>query len=225
MARGDQIYVMRPFGVMQGIYQHHGIDCGDGSVIHYRKPTDADATISRTLLSEFSMGNRIYIKRYPTSIITEDVIARAESRLGEQNYDLFKNNCEHFATWCKTGVSHSQQLHQFGLGTSGFTPAETHQFIQQAKQSDVQQAEKLFRNALGNLAIARQRLQPDYDHALKEMQTWQRVAQLALKQGKEPAARAALYRKQDYQKKADQLKTQLDQINALEQEIIANAGR
>jgi len=37
------------------------------------------------------------------------VVERAESRLGEWSYDLFVNNCEHFAVWCKTGVSRSRQ--------------------------------------------------------------------------------------------------------------------
>ncbi|NEO49276.1 MAG: NC domain-containing protein, partial [Moorea sp. SIO4A3] len=39
MARGDQIYVFQKFLNFEGVYQHHGIDCGDGSVIHYRKKT------------------------------------------------------------------------------------------------------------------------------------------------------------------------------------------
>ena len=32
------------------------------------------------------------------------------SRLGEQNYNLLFNNCEHFATWCKTGRHRSVQV-------------------------------------------------------------------------------------------------------------------
>lgn len=35
---------------------------------------------------------------------------RAESRLGEFAFDLVFNNCEHFATWCKTGISNSDQI-------------------------------------------------------------------------------------------------------------------
>ena len=30
--------------------------------------------------------------------------------LGEQNYNLLFNNCEHFATWCKTGRHRSGQV-------------------------------------------------------------------------------------------------------------------
>ena len=40
----------------------------------------------------------------------EETVARARSRLGETNYNLFTNNCEHFAIWCKTGVSESLQV-------------------------------------------------------------------------------------------------------------------
>lgn len=38
------------------------------------------------------------------------VITRAESRLGESGFSLGFNNCEHFATWCKTGISNSKQV-------------------------------------------------------------------------------------------------------------------
>ena len=40
----------------------------------------------------------------------EETVARAESRLGERNYNIATNNCEHFAIWCKTGVSESIQV-------------------------------------------------------------------------------------------------------------------
>ena len=40
----------------------------------------------------------------------EETVARARSRLGETNYNFFTNNCEHFAIWCKTGVSESLQV-------------------------------------------------------------------------------------------------------------------
>jgi hypothetical protein len=35
---------------------------------------------------------------------------RARSRLGEDKYNLIFNNCEHFAVWCKTGISESSQV-------------------------------------------------------------------------------------------------------------------
>lgn len=42
----------------------------------------------------------------------EETVRRAESKLGEHEYDLLFNNCEHFAVWCKTGVSESKQVDQ-----------------------------------------------------------------------------------------------------------------
>jgi hypothetical protein len=45
-------------------------------------------------------------------------------RLGEQNYNLLFNNCEHFAHWCKTGRHRSAQvedwLHTGSLGALAF---------------------------------------------------------------------------------------------------------
>jgi hypothetical protein len=45
-------------------------------------------------------------------------------RLGEQNYNLLFNNCEHFAHWCKTGRHRSSQvedwLHTSSLGALAF---------------------------------------------------------------------------------------------------------
>lgn len=40
----------------------------------------------------------------------EKTIERARSRLGETKYSLALNNCEHFAIWCKTGISESHQV-------------------------------------------------------------------------------------------------------------------
>lgn len=40
-------------------------------------------------------------------------VARAKSRLGENQYSLPTNNCEHFALWCKTGVSESIQVEEW----------------------------------------------------------------------------------------------------------------
>ena len=43
----------------------------------------------------------------------EETVRRAESRLGERLYNIATNNCEHFAIWCKTGVSESTQVENF----------------------------------------------------------------------------------------------------------------
>jgi HRAS-like suppressor 3 len=52
-------------------------------------------------------------RRQMDHIITyspEEVVRRTRSRLGENDYRLLTNNCEHFCSWCLNGVSHSAQV-------------------------------------------------------------------------------------------------------------------
>lgn len=221
MARADQIYAMRHFGAMQGVYEHHGIDCGDGTVIHYRKPEGRDAIISMTTHESFAQGGRIYLKRQPVCLIADDVIERAHSRLGETKYDLFTNNCEHFATWCKTGRNESEQLRRFGLDNQGFTLPEMRKLMEETSQeASRSQAIALFQQSFNNAALAQQQLQAQYDQHFNDMDTWHRAAQLALKQGNERLARAALERKVQAKRQLDAIKPQLDQAIAMQQDIL-----
>lgn len=55
--------------------------------------------------------NIIFGKKYSV-FSAEDTIRRAMERLGEEEYNLITNNCEHFAMWCKTGESISCQVNQ-----------------------------------------------------------------------------------------------------------------
>lgn len=104
MARGDHIYFEDYFAIIP--YTHHGIDCGDGTVIHYA----TDKGVCRVSIYEFSKGKET--KKFPyASCDTPDiVIRRAESRIGELHYHLIFNNCELFANWCKTGLGKSKQV-------------------------------------------------------------------------------------------------------------------
>jgi hypothetical protein len=144
MAKGDHIYAHR-FG---GAYNHHGIDCGDGTVIHYTSDHWYSLRqIRRTSLQLFASGDEVLVRDYAEFYkalqhddealatlekastrfnqmldalrglnidaldFSEDaVIRRAESRLGEIGFDVVFNNCEHFASWCKTGISGSAQI-------------------------------------------------------------------------------------------------------------------
>lgn len=40
------------------------------------------------------------------------VVHRAEGRLGESHFNINFHNCEHFASWCKTGISDSMQINR-----------------------------------------------------------------------------------------------------------------
>lgn len=222
MARGDQIYVMRPLMGMQGVYEHHGIDCGDGTVIHYRK-TDT-ATVSRTSMASFANGSPVFVKRPGVAFIPDLVIERAESRLGEQCYSLLSNNCEHFANWCKTGRNESQQLANYGLTSAWVSTLDSQRLIRSiAQDAEPASSLALFTEAQHNLAIAQKRLQSQYQQAQQEMNTWHRAAQLALKQGKEYLARAALERKVKFKRQSADLKAKLDQMVELEATLNRNS--
>jgi hypothetical protein len=56
---------------------HHGIDCGDGTAIHY----DGERII-QTSIATFQNGNQYLIKSYGRSDADDVVIDRAKSRLG-----------------------------------------------------------------------------------------------------------------------------------------------
>lgn len=49
------------------------------------------------------------MRSYADGSPAEIVLERARSRLDESDYDLLRNNCEHFAVWCKTGIRQSSQ--------------------------------------------------------------------------------------------------------------------
>jgi hypothetical protein len=222
MARSDQIYVMRPLVGISGVYQHHGIDYGDGTVIHYRKMGN-DAQVERTSLETFSWGQSIY-PVYHAEVDADDVvIARAESRLGECQYDLFFNNCEHFATWCKTGRRESAQLASFGLDLDQINGPIFRRWAERTSQNATpEQALILFQKAIGDIAVAYQSTLTAQQTAQQEIDTWQKVAQRALTQQREDLARAALHRKITAQHQVNSLTQQLHNLITLELSLQRN---
>ncbi|WP_204368519.1 lecithin retinol acyltransferase family protein [Neosynechococcus sphagnicola] len=218
--RGDQIYVMREWLNFQEVYQHHGIDCGDGTVIHYRKPSE---TIECTSLETFALGGSIYIKPYATCFLPEVVVHRAQSRLGEQQYNLLSNNCEHFATWCKTGVNYSDQIQDFMPYLGAIAPRQLSEPIAQAlRTSSPAEATRLLNQALADVKQVWDDLQPKYHQAREDMTTWERVAFEALKQGREDLARAAIERKLSAKTQATQLQAKLEQMASLTETLLEN---
>lgn len=104
MAAADHLQVPR----QHGLFNHHGIDLGDGSVAHYLEGRE----ILRSASEDFSLGQPLSVVPYPEGGCSPDGVClrRAMGRLGEQNYNLLFNNCEHFAHWCKTGRHRSSQV-------------------------------------------------------------------------------------------------------------------
>lgn len=112
MASADHLRVPR----QHGLFLHHGIDLGDGSVAHYLEGRE----ILRSPLAEFSRGQEVSVVSHDQASPAGVTLRRAMSRIGEQKYNLLFNNCEHFANWCKTGRHRSGQvedwLHTGSLG-------------------------------------------------------------------------------------------------------------
>src|SRR5437899_1544476 len=97
MARGDHLKVWH------FLYSHHAVDRGDGTVIEFG-PKGTLGTVRRVSVADFSEGRPMEIvehldRRYSRNMI----VARAQSRIGEANWNVFSNNCEHFANWCVIG--------------------------------------------------------------------------------------------------------------------------
>ncbi len=220
MARGDQIYVFREFINIHGVYQHHGIDCGDGTVIHYRKGTEK---IERDSKKDFADGRQIYLKKYAVRYIADTTIQRAESRLSERQYNLLFNNCEHFATWCVTGVSYSQQIVDFVPLLKHIQVDELYQPVTKAiKDAKPEDITKLLNQALAEIKVAWDNIHPQYLEALKEMNDWEKVAYLALQKNREDLAREALFRKVNFKQKVQDLEEDLNKIATMTENIIQN---
>ena len=111
MALGDHIMAKR----WRGLYYHHGIDMGDGTVIHldgepFRHKT---SSVCCTTMEDFLKGNPRIVVAYKNTIPTltpSETAEKARELLDTKGYNLAHNNCEHFATYCKTGESASKQV-------------------------------------------------------------------------------------------------------------------
>ncbi|KAH3867261.1 hypothetical protein DPMN_030387 [Dreissena polymorpha] len=87
-------------------------------VIHYstvdcQKIKDLKCQIIEEWLERDQLLGNWYRINYPRQVTvknnTEKVLGRARSRLGETDFKILKNNCESFASFCKTGDSHCLQ--------------------------------------------------------------------------------------------------------------------
>ena len=105
LAAADHLEVPR----QHGLFNHHGIDLGDGTVAHYLEGRE----ILRSPLEEFGQGQPLKVISHVEASPVGVTLRRAMGRLGEQDYNLLFNNCEHFATWCKTGRHRSEQVDSF----------------------------------------------------------------------------------------------------------------
>lgn len=226
MAKGDHLYVSR------GTYFHHGIDCGDGTVIHYRE----GESITRSSEPFFALGEMVRVKPYMDSDPPEMIVERAKSRLGERDYNIVFNNCEHFAAWCKTGKHRSQQVETVAaataiggalLGGLFVAPAiaaagiyGTSKYLEQAKaSSDPVQIRQALESAMAQLAESRREEAAAVEQVQQEIDSWVKTAKAAINRDREDLARAALERKYPLTQQLEQRQKQLAEINNLERQI------
>ncbi len=96
-------------------YEHHGILIENAQVIAYLKEG-----VSITSYEEFAAGDNVYVVHHDNRKYSyEETVQRAHSRLGEDEYNLASNNCEHFANWCVTGEEYSTQVQKVLIQVAG----------------------------------------------------------------------------------------------------------
>ena len=171
MTAADHLQVPR----QHGLFLHHGIDLGDGTVAHYLEGRQ----ILRSPVADFSRGQPLSVVSYATCSPVGVTLRRAMGRLGEQNYNLLFNNCEHFAHWCKTGRHRSRQVEQVlesgrlgAVAISQWLPAAVMRaaqlLIQQglADPTTIERGRSIAQRTLRQLDGLRQRLQRRLDQQL-----------------------------------------------------------
>ena len=120
--KGDHIANKR----LGGLYWHHvivervKIERGIFIVLEYSNSpkeflrdifsSSENLGIAQVVRSEYQLQEGCYLIKHEDCLPTEKVVLRAKSRLGENQYNPFENNCEHFAMWCKTDIASSEQV-------------------------------------------------------------------------------------------------------------------
>jgi hypothetical protein len=94
-------------------YTHHGIYVGSGKVVHYSGLSCSwhSGPVEEVTLARFALDHTVRIVDHPEPMFCpEEVVTRARSRVGERDYRVLTNNCEHFCNWCVSGLSRSIQI-------------------------------------------------------------------------------------------------------------------
>ena len=84
-------------------------------MIHFASPEGSEinqenAVVHRSSYEHFKDGCPVTIVDIKNSKLPEETLRRARSCYGMRGYDFLTNNCDHFATWCKTGERWSIQV-------------------------------------------------------------------------------------------------------------------
>ena len=216
MSAADHLQVPR----QHGLFHHHGIDLGDGTVAHYLEGRE----ILRSPIKEFCNGERIKVVLHTRPLPTALTVQRATSRIGEQSYNLLFNNCEHFANWCKTGQHRSKQmedcLKQSRLESFAFEKLMPKALLKRfnlllktrlENETSRDQAKQL----LSHLEQIAATLRLTLDSSLKELESWFNGKNVRNRQkDKNPIPKALLLTGQ-------QIEDQLNEVEKLKAQITA----
>ena len=175
MAAADHLTVPR----QHGLFLHHGIDLGDGSVAHYLEGRE----ILRSSFEEFCHGQVAKVVEHNKASPTGVTLRRAMSRIGEQRYNLLFNNCEHFANWCKTGRYSSAQMEKW-IQTGSLGALALGQLLPAALLTGLglllrkglvdDQSRQRARQGLAKLEALRLRLLDKLESTLEQTEAWMR---------------------------------------------------
>lgn len=124
---GDHVFTVRRRTL--STYSHHGIYIGEGNVAHFSSQgPDArpglKSTAQLATIAEFHRDDPVTLRWYKSPKLTStEAYAGALRRAHEvltcfadpgaaqaYQYNLFSFNCEHLATYCRTGRVRSEQL-------------------------------------------------------------------------------------------------------------------
>lgn len=118
--RGNHISWQRAFS-----YEHHAIvvsvDPNNNCLCVIEYGSNCDSIGLRLSLAcvqireeKIESLNDVFLYRYdydPENCFQpNEVVERAKDRIGERSYNVLLKNCEHFATWCKTGKEFCSQI-------------------------------------------------------------------------------------------------------------------
>ncbi len=130
MYKGQHLYIKKA----SGSYTHHGLGISDDKVIHYSGLANDLATpgvIEEISLEEFAQDKEIHIKPHlERKYQADEAIIRAYLRIGEMQYHILHNNCEHFVEWCISGRHKSRQsqrgklIYSAGIGARALIGAK-----------------------------------------------------------------------------------------------------
>lgn len=112
---GDHLKFKGAFGY-PSLY-HHGVYVGNGTVVHFYAHNAKDKTnaeIQAIPLQQFIQLAAPHavekVQSLRPLLPRATIQQRCLSKMGEKNYHVLLNNCEHFANWATTGEHRSYQV-------------------------------------------------------------------------------------------------------------------